>query len=226
MSGCYAVQKSADYYGVRTAGQNVVFLLDTSGSMEGKDEGTLENEVEQEAANQAANVAEDAIGGSIGEAVGGQVRGEATKLGAAKRELIPAVRGLEETSLYAIATFGSNVNTWHSSLVAATSVQRTADAARINGLDASGSTPMLAAIERGFQYSGATTFFLLTDGQPTDSNAGQILERVRELNENSGIIIHTIGFGEDKDEDFLRQLAEENGGQYVDRTQTGRILPF
>lgn len=215
LGGCYAIQRSADYYGVHTAGQDVVFLLDISGSMEGKQEGTLRDQAEGAAADAAGDVVERTVGGAVGRTLGGQVRGEATKLGAAKRELIPAIRGLEETSQFALVTFGDGVDTWHQDLVGAASTTRNTTIVRVNGLSADGGTPMLAALERAFQYQGVTTIFLMTDGQPTDSSADEIRERVRQLNGNDQIVLHTVGLGPDQDGAFLGALAQENGGQYV-----------
>lgn len=215
--GCYAVQKSTDYYGVHTTRQNVVFLLDVSGSMEGKQEGTLQDRAEGEAAERAGRAVEQTIGGAVGRAIGGQVRGEATKLGAAKRELIPAIRGLADSSLFALVTFGDGIDPWFDDLVLATATAKNTTAVRVNSLSANGQTPMLAALERGFQYRGATTIFLMTDGQPTDSSADQIRERVRQLNAGGQIVLHTVGLGSDQDEAFLSALAQENGGQYVKR---------
>lgn len=217
VAGCYAVRKSADYYDVHTAGHNVVFLVDISGSMEGKQEGTLQDQVEGAAADAAGDIVERTVGGGIGRAIGGQVRGEATKLGTAKRELIPAIRGLEETSRFAVVTFGDGVSTWHEDLVPATSTTTNTTLVRVNGLSADGETAMLAALQRGFQYQGATTIFLVTDGQPTDSSGDEIRERVRQLNGDNRIVLHTVGLGPDQDGAFLAALAQENGGQYVNR---------
>ena len=86
----------------------------------------------------------------------------------------------------------------------------------VNGLDANGGTPILAALERTFGVPGVTTVFLMTDGQPTDASADEIVQRSRQLN-RGGVTLHTIGLGPDQDADFLRRLAEANGGTYVDR---------
>jgi len=85
---------------------------------------------------------------------------------------------------------------------------------------------MLPARQRGFQYPDAPAIFLLTDGQPTDSSNAEILARVAALNSSRRVVIHTIGFGEDKDTAFLRQLAQDNGGKYIDQTNAGNWLPF
>lgn len=226
LSGCYAVKSSNNYYGVKTANQNVVFLLDRSGSMEGKDEGVVSNAVQTQVLNKSASAAQSKIGGIVGNLVGNQIRSEGSKMGAAKRALIPAVRGLELPSRYSVVTFGGQVDTWHDQMVPAAPTQKNVDIVRINQVSAAGGTPMLTALERGFQYPDATAIFLLTDGQPTDSNNASILARVATLNATRRVTIHTIGFGEDKDAAFLRQLAQENGGEYIDQTNAGSWLPF
>ena len=226
LSGCYAVQKSDSYYGVKTSNQNVVFLLDRSGSMEGKDEGIAGVAVQSQVLNRSADVAQDKVGGFLGNLIGGQIRSEGTKMGAAKRALIPAVRGLETPSRYAVVTFGGQVDTWHGQMTPATASSKNVDIVRINQVSAEGGTPMLTALQRGFQYPDATVIFLLTDGQPTDSNNADILARVAALNSTRRVVIHTIGFGDDKDTAFLRRLAQDNGGQYIDQTNAGNWLPF
>lgn len=226
LSGCYAVQTSDSYYGVKTANQNVVFVLDRSGSMEGKDEGVVSGAVQGQVLNRTADVAQDKLGGVLGNVVGNQLRSEGNKMGAAKRALIPAVRGLQPPSRYAIVTFGGQVDGWHDQMVAAATTQKNVDIVRINQVSASGGTPMKTALERAFQYPDATVIFLLTDGQPTDSSNAGILERVAALNGTRHVVIHTIGFGEDKDASFLQQLARDNGGEYIDQSNAGNWLPF
>jgi len=62
------------------------------------------------------------------------------------------------------------------------------------------------------------TVFFLSDGRPSvgklvDTN--EIRKEVRRHNEVFRIVIHTIAIGEFQKE-FLQQLAEENGGVFVD----------
>lgn len=226
LAGCYALQKSDSYYGVSTANQNVVFLLDRSGSMEGKDEGAAGAAVQNQVLNRSADTVQRNLGGAVGGFLGNQIRSEGNKMGAAKRALIPAVRGLQTPSRYAVVTFGGQVDTWHDQMVPATPTQQNIDMARINQVSASGGTPMMAALERGFQYPDATVIFLLTDGQPTDSGNAAILARVAALNSTRRVAIYTIGFGQDKDTPFLQRLAQENEGQYIDQTNAGNWFPF
>ncbi len=219
LPACYAVSNSSDYYGIETkvAGMNAVFIVDISGSMEGKQEGTLTDQVRGEAASQTGRAVERTVGGRIGRILGGQVRGEATKLGGAKRELIPVIRGLHSTSNFTVMTFGENISMWRDDLVPASAANKNLATAHVNSLDANGGTPMMAALERAFRVNGARTVFLMTDGEPTDAGTNEILTRVRQMNGNNRLRIHTVGLGPDQNADFLRQLAQQNGGTFVQR---------
>lgn len=64
------------------------------------------------------------------------------------------------------------------------------------------------------------TVFVLSDGLPTAgevTDPGMIIRGVRAMNKLKKITIHTIVVGQDsKNSDFMRRLATENGGQFVD----------
>lgn len=215
-AGCHAVQTSQDYYGIDTTGQSVLFVIDVSGSMEGKQEGTIQDQVQAEAANRGGNAVQRTVGGRVGRILGGRVRSEANKLGAAKRELIPAIRGLDESVTFNVIVFGDNIRSWKNELIPATATNRNTGAIYVDRLDASGGTPMNAALERAFQFR-PQTLFLLTDGQPTDASAQAILDRVRQLNGARATRVHTVGLGPDQDAQFLADLAAQNGGRFVER---------
>ena len=214
LSGCYLLQESERYYGVQTAGENLVFVMDVSGSMEGKDEGSIQDQLRGQAAEKAGDTLADAVGGAIGNFLGGQLTSEATKLGSAKRELIPAIRGLDPSSRFAIIIFGENVRTWQTNMIAANATNKNLATAYIKNLSASGGTPAMAALEQAFGFSAAQTLFVATDGQPTDASTSSILERIARMNAGRGMIIHTVGLGDDQDGRFLSALAQRNGGRY------------
>lgn len=215
VSGCYLFQSSDSYYGIQTAGKGVVFVLDISGSMEGRNEGSLTDQ----AAGAAVQAGGDAVGGAVGGKMGGliasQTKAEATKLGGAKRELIPAIKGLSDSSSFTLLTFGEKVEGWKSGLVSASDVNKTAAIAYLKNLSSNGGTPALAAIEDAFKVPGREILFFVSDGRPSDGSDGEILKRVAALNTGRTVVIHTIGLGDDQDEAFLRSLAEQNGGTYV-----------
>ena len=65
---------------------------------------------------------------------------------------------------------------------------------------------------------GVDTIFFLSDGRPSHGayiDPQDILREVRRVNELRKVVIHTIALGEFQKE-FMRQLAAENGGVFVD----------
>jgi Mg-chelatase subunit ChlD len=77
-----------------------------------------------------------------------------------------------------------------------------------------GSTNMKAAIETGLDTE-AKEVMVLTDGLPTDSTPEDILDMVESRNEGDQRRVSTVGVGADQAKDFLKKLAEDNGGEYV-----------
>lgn len=102
-------------------------------------------------------------------------------------------------------------------------------AARPNTED--GRTNTWDALQAAFKASGIGTYdkaydtavdtiFLLSDGEPTAGKlvkTTDIVEEIARLNKLRRVVIHTINFGKDPNgARFLRQLAEGNGGTFVD----------
>jgi uncharacterized protein YegL len=213
--GCYLFRSSETFYGLRNPGGRIVFVIDISGSMEGKNEGTIEDRAVGMAAQSGSRAVSGAIGGPLGSLVGKQAASEVTKLGGAKRELIPALQGLPESSSFSIITFGQKAEPWFRGMVPASGENKDLAVVFVKQLSANGGTPARKALQAAFAYPDATTIFFLSDGQPTDSSADQILADVRGLNAQRRVTISTIGLGGDQNERFLGALAGENGGQYV-----------
>jgi von Willebrand factor type A domain len=214
---CYMFRSSDTFYGLKTAGQRVVFVVDTSGSMEGKNEGSLQDQVTGAAVHAGGKTMGNFIGGSLGSFVGKQTASEATKLGGAKRELIPAIQGLPPGSSFAIVTFGRDVKPWILGMAEVNTQNQNVATALIKQLEASGSTPARKALEAAFAFQDATLVVFVSDGRPTDGNAREILTRVQTLNSGRHLVVSTVGLGDDQDEGFLTALATENGGQYIKR---------
>ena len=62
------------------------------------------------------------------------------------------------------------------------------------------------------------TIFFLSDGRPSYGkfiDTADILREVNEANQLRRIVIHTIALGEFQ-KDFMRRLAQENGGVFID----------
>jgi outer membrane protein OmpA-like peptidoglycan-associated protein len=218
LSGCYMLKASEEYYKIKVEGKAVLFVLDTSGSMEGKDEGSVKDEIMQKAADEAGDTVGGVIGGTLGGLVGKQIKKEATKLGKAKRELIPAVKGLGPDVQFTILTFGGQVSPWKSTLVDASGTNKNLATFFLQKLSAGGGTPASKALEQAFQFTTIDTIFFLSDGRPTDAGADTILKEVRKWNADDAVVVNTIGLGDDQDQDFLCQLASQNNGVYIRET--------
>ena len=214
-SGCYLFQSSQTFYGLKTAGQKIVFVVDISGSMEGKNEGSLQDRFTGVAVQKSGNALGQALGGTLGSIVGSQATSEVTKLGGATRELIPALQGLPESSSFSIITFGQETKPWLMGMVPATGANTNIGSAFVKDLEANGGTPAKRALDKAFEYADANVIFFVSDGQPTDGSAADILNHVRSLNARRRVVISTVGLGGDQDESFLSALAKQNGGHYV-----------
>ncbi|MCE2504208.1 MAG: hypothetical protein J4G05_09160 [Chlorobi bacterium] len=55
----------------------------------------------------------------------------------------------------------------------------------------------------------------VSDSQPTNASSSDILIGVASWNASKYVGIHTIGLGDDQDENLLRSPAEQNGGTSV-----------
>lgn len=66
-------------------------------------------------------------------------------------------------------------------------------------------------------HNGTDLIFFLTDGRPTLGKfikSEGILKQIKQLNYRGDAVIHTLGFGDDVNEDFLERLAMANMGRY------------
>jgi HEAT repeat protein len=97
--------------------------------------------------------------------------------------------------------------------------------------DEEGRTNIFGALARAFAISGVGTYdrhynsavdtiFLLSDGEPTAgilTKSHEIRAEIARLNKLNRVVIHTINFGKSPaGAGLLRDLANENGGTYVD----------
>jgi HEAT repeat protein len=192
----------ATFYGIRTLSKRIVFVLDRSGSM-----------------RELANPADP-----------DRTR---TKLRIAKRELDQAVAGLADDGAFNVIAYHHAVERLDTrrSLVAADTAGRRALGRFLEGIDAVGATNIHDALESVFALAGLgasdrhydvglDTIFFLTDGNPTQGKIqrpDRILREVRRWNALRRIRIHVVAVGRDGNEDFLRDLAEQSGGQFVRR---------
>lgn len=201
------------FFGIKTASQRVLVILDVSGSM-------AFSMVPRNNPNDRQGVPPDM-----------PRDGEDSRLAVAKRELNKALGGIRDGGFFNIVLYASDVWTWEDELVLMEPEARS-DALRfVESLTAVGGTNIYGALTRAFELVGVKdgdewceplvdTIFLLSDGQASvgvTTDSEQILSFVRERNRSAGIVIHTIGLSGAQDAYLLGSLAEQNGGAYAAR---------
>jgi len=209
------------FYGIETRSNRILFIIDVSGSMLHPVDPLKQKPVitgRKEAGDEPAP---------------GRTRFEV-----AQNELRRAVENLSPKAEFSMIFFSHAVQVWNREMVRATAEGKKQALAAIDSLRAAGATFTLGALREGFAMAGVTgaqpktgkagakidTIFLLSDGAPTDSKFDNaelmdpqiILDAVREWNKDAHVTIHTIAV-DILDNYFLRTLAAENGGQFVER---------
>ena len=180
-------------FGNEIASKRVVFVIDSSKSMEKVDETSAEE----------------------GSKAGGQSRMER-----AKRELIKVILELRRDVKFNIIAFNSNITVWQEEkLVAASKSNKDRAIKFINSWEPETYTHTQGALEAAFEIKDFDTLFLLSDGSPTDLEEGDIietapiLEEVKKLNRFRRVTIHTLGF-RGANVRFMRDMALQNRGTY------------
>lgn len=209
----YGSSGKGKIYGLDVTGfPNIVFVVDFSGSMEAQTGGVTERT--------ASGKLESKLGGLIGGRAGGKLQDELAKrrkkVEEAKREVAGALEGLTDGQNFGIVYFEDTPHVWKDELVAATESVRKEAAKFIKKVEGGGGTGIKQAIEMAFGFQPETVI-LVTDGEPTDASPDEILLRITELNPDKAVTVHSVGVGEDHDKDFMRAVAEQNGGKYLTR---------
>ncbi len=219
---------TARFYGIPTQSNRICFIIDVSGSML--------HEVEELRAKTAP------VTGKKESDL--PVEGK-TRFEVAKNELKRSVSNLPADKFFTVIFFNHAVRPWRPQMEKATQELKEELRKDLDALAASGTTYTLGALREAFMIAGVPeagaeakvttgkkgglnvdTIFLLSDGGPTDNKMDGaqpmdpeiILEAVRQWNRDAGIVIHAIAVDtEPVGTHFLKQLAAQNGGKFVER---------
>lgn len=194
----------AKFFGLPVTGGSIVFVVDTSGSMNEAPAGT---EVEPP-----------------------RGRRPDTRLRAAKEQLVAAVQAMPEESRYTLVTFAAEARTWNSEPMKPGPQNVRSLTEVLSRLGARGSTNLFDGLSVALHLGDARfgeevaakvdEIFVLSDGEPTAGEVQDVdtlLRIVREANKYARVRIHAVFTGTGKGGDLLRRLAEENGGVFVQR---------
>jgi len=205
-----AGDKYEKFFNLEVESDRVLFVLDFSGSM--AEEVTLQTRTTTVRAGEKATKAELVV-----------------------RELKKLIMSLPDGALVNLVVFSDDVRVWRSE-GGRPSLVKIDDEARddllgnfLDGLRPSGPTNLYDALAKALDFGGRglhdkyyaagfDTLYVITDGAPTAgpvTDKNEIRRAVREANQLRKIAIHCITFGDKNDTDFLKPMAEENGGRHI-----------
>jgi hypothetical protein len=197
----------AQFFGVPVTGGSIAFLIDTSGSMD-KPSGTAPTT------------------GPRGRPAGG------SRLDAAKEQLLLAAQAMAPDTQFRVVTFASLARSWTSSPVKAGPGAVRSLTELLSRLQPHGGTNLFDGLVHALQLDqrrfgdanapGIDELFVLSDGEPNAGDVQQkddLLELVRESNRYARVRIHCVFTGDAGGSGavLLRELAEQNGGVFVQR---------
>ncbi|HUP01761.1 MAG TPA: VWA domain-containing protein [Gemmatimonadota bacterium] len=207
----YGSSGEGEFYGLDVTGMSgVVYVLDLSGSMAGQTGTTLE----REGAGRLERGLGRMIGGRAGNIVQDKLAERRKRVEEAKREVAGAIEGMAPQATFNILYFENVPHLWQSEMVTATEEMKEEAEDFLDDLAEGGGTGMMQAMQKAFEQSPQIVI-LVSDGEPTDASPKDILDKVEELNANGAVVIHTVVVGDDLDTTFMKQLAEQNGGETI-----------
>ena len=158
------------------------------------------------------------------------------RIDVAKRELVKAIRNLDEKTLFNVATFAGHVNMWNKKGEVPATSQNKKEALEWaeDSLLPRGATNTYDALMLGLELNPQIdTVFFLSDGLPSTGKyelPEEILVKLRYANRFRKVIFNTVALAmgrpsiekaekyEDPEEmaAFMKMIADENGGVCVD----------
>jgi len=150
------------------------------------------------------------VSGSMSEPASG-----GTKLDVVKKEMKNAIQAMDETYKFNMLFYNHGYRMWKPSLQKATKQVKAQAVTEIDRQMPMGMTNIWAAVKKAMEDGDTKLIILLSDGLPTAgiTDTNKILEDVKKWNKYRKIQINTVGM-QGADFDFLRKLAEQNGGKF------------
>jgi hypothetical protein len=205
----------AEFYGITTRSDRIVFVLDRSYSM---------------------RLPVPQKGPITGKSKEPGLAG-ATKLEIAKSKLARTIRNLNPKVRFAVVAYSHEVHVWRDApgMAPATPANKRDAIEWFMRNEPVGSTMIFDALDAALRYAkvgggksstdplGADTIFLLSDGAPTEADGVALLrgpaleDAIRgflESNRAYRCVVHTIGIGPDHSRSLMERLARETGGTY------------
>jgi hypothetical protein len=123
---------------------------------------------------------------------------------------------LKDTAYVNVIMFETTVHPWEAQLTRCTPANRQRLREHLTGLRPLGGTNLWDGLAQALDAPAVDTIFLLSDGAPGAGAfvaAADILREARKRNQVRRITLHCVSIGTESA--LLRDLAAQNGGQYV-----------
>jgi hypothetical protein len=201
------VNVTISFFGVPLAGaQDVVFVLDRSGSMHGIAAGFAGEDV-------GMSKTQTAIVGIAGALAGPKSH---SKMEAAKAELARTLQQMPDGTRFMIIFFDDDLSAFAPHMLVLDHRTR-ADAINfVRGIKPGGSTAAVPALRLAYK-AGAARVILLSDGLANTGGSGDQLLSEARMQMGNGVRFDTVGLGIDQDSSLLNALAAESGGLAIKR---------
>jgi len=204
------VSVQVSFFGIPLAGaQDVVFVLDRSGSMGGVAAGFAGQDVGM--SKTGAVLA--GLGATI---VNAKTKTLPSKLDAAKDELIRTLTAMPDGTRFMIVFFDDEIAAFAPRMLVLEPRTRAAAIGFVRGIEPGGSTAAVPALRLAYKARAARVV-LLSDGLAnTGGSGGDLLAEAHEVM-RAGVRFDTVGLGIDQDARLLTALAAESGGLAIKR---------
>ena len=211
MQASASISVHVSFFGVPLDGaQDVVFVLDRSGSMSGVSTGFAGQQVGMSETQSVLA----GLGGTIANEVAGHPL--PSKLEVAKAELVRTMRAMPDGTRFHIIWFDDEIKALSPHMVILEPSSRAGVEAFIRGIDTGGSTAAVPALELAYAIHAAR-IVLLSDGLAnTGGSTDTLLAQAREQIA-MGVRFDTVGLGIDQDAGLMQRLAAESGGVALTR---------
>jgi hypothetical protein len=205
------VSVRVQFFGVPLDGaQDVVFVLDRSGSMEGIVTGFAGSQVGlSENKSFVLGLGLDVLNAATGSHV-------PTKLEVAKAELIRTLRAMPDGTRFNVIWFDDDLQTPSNRMMILEPGTRQTIERFISRIKSGSSTAAVPALELAYRM-GARRVVLLSDGLANSGGDGDDLLAHARDQMRRGVRFDTVGLGIDQDARLMQTLARESGGVAMTR---------
>ena len=202
--------KGGQFYGIDVAqDERVIFVLDISGSMDESDVSSTGGVVR--------DTATSAVGSLLGNTAKSLVMSAREmfekRIEVAKTQLIAAVMGLSDQSTFNVVLFRQSAERLSPIPMPSNIGTKAAISHFVSKLEAGGGTDMKGGILDALKME-PTHMIILGDGMPTSSSPQAIRDLLMARNQGK-FKVSTVGIGSGQATAFMRAIAEENGGFFI-----------